>query len=183
MDTIRKHCAGGEGISLMALGSHIGIRDTRRIKCQYQLSAEDVLYGRRFDDAIGNSAYPIDIHYDDRPGAAYRYLDGVEEYDNYGHPGYETRWRTDSGPYPTFWQIPFRSLIPQGEHENLLVCGRGIDADRGAFGATRVMTNCNQTGEAAGIACAIALKAGKGLDRISPEVLRKELAAGGSIVL
>ena len=52
---------------------------------------------------------------------------------------------------PTFYQVPYRCLVPQGAR-NLLVAGRVLDADRGAYGAVRVMVNCNQTGQAAGVA-------------------------------
>ena len=184
MDTIRKYCNDGEKISLLALGSHIGIRDTRRIKCIYQLTKEDVLYGKKFTDAIANSAYPIDIHHDDKSGATYRYLDGFQEYDNcIDYPLERTRWRDDEVKYPTYWQIPYKSMTPDSKYNNILVCGRGIDTDIGAFGATRVMINCNQTGEAAGVACVIAMNDGKGVNEVDVNKLRKELAAGGSIIL
>ena len=65
-------------------------------------------------------------------------------------------WRAagarNSATDPTFYQIPYRCLVPQGAR-NVLAAGRLVDADRGAYGAVRVMVNCNQTGEAAGVAC------------------------------
>ena len=41
---------------------------------------------------------------------------------------------------------------------NLLSAGRMMQTDRGAFGAVRVMVNLNQTGEAAGVAAAMAAR-------------------------
>lgn len=38
--------------------------------------------------------------------------------------------------------------------KNLLVPGRALDCTREAYGALRVMVNCNQMGEAAGLAAA-----------------------------
>ncbi|MGE5532522.1 MAG: FAD-dependent oxidoreductase, partial [Bacteroidota bacterium] len=52
------------------------------------------------------------------------------------------------------YQIPYRSLIPQG-FDNVLVGGRCMGATHEAAGAIRVMVNCMQTGQAAGIAAAL----------------------------
>jgi len=41
---------------------------------------------------------------------------------------------------PTFYQIPYRALLPPG-FRNLLVAGRIIRADTGAFGAIRAFIN------------------------------------------
>jgi len=60
---------------------------------------------------------------------------------------------------------------------------RRVDADRGAFGAIRVMVNCNQLGEAAGTACWLALQNRSGATDIDVKALRRTLAAGGSVVL
>ena len=43
--------------------------------------------------------------------------------------------------------------MPKGS-VNVLCAGRMLDCDRGAYGAVRVMVNCNQMGEAAGVAAA-----------------------------
>ncbi|WP_329125103.1 FAD-dependent oxidoreductase [Streptomyces sp. NBC_01353] len=40
----------------------VGVRETRRIVGEYQLTGEDVLSTRYFDDAIARGAYPVDIH-------------------------------------------------------------------------------------------------------------------------
>jgi hypothetical protein len=65
----------------------------------------------------------------------------------------------------------------------VLVSGRLVDADRGAYGAIRVMVNCNQTGEAADVACALALKDGLDVADVDPARLRETLALGGSLIL
>lgn len=57
---------------------------------------------------------------------------------------------------PTWYEIPYRSIIPKGA-ENVLAPGRILDCERDAHGACRVMVNCNQMGEAAGRAAANAL--------------------------
>jgi len=58
-----------------------------------------------------------------------------------------------------------------------------IHTDRGAFGAIRIMVNCNQMGEAAGVAAVLALRGGIPVAAVDPTVLRRTLVDGGSIVL
>ena len=41
----------------------------------------------------------------------------------------------------------------------------------------------NQTGEAAGVACVVAEREGCALHEVPAQTLRKELAAGGSIII
>ena len=68
-----------------------------------------------------------------------------------------SRWRDDKGPYPTYYEIPLSALIPE-KAENLICAGRMIDCERNAYGALRVMVNCNQMGEAAANAVVKALR-------------------------
>ena len=53
---------------------------------------------------------------------------------------------------------------------------------RSAFGAVRVMVNLNQTGEAAGLAAALAVGRNTAVPEIEVEAVRKELANLGAIV-
>jgi hypothetical protein len=124
----------------------------------------------------------VDIHHQDRPGITLRYLDGSEEYAAPGQPRIRTRWREPSSDSPTFYQIPLAAQLPLGPHENLIVAGRMIDADPQAHGAIRVMVNLNQTGEAAGVACALALRKGCPVGAVDAPLLRATLCEGGSLV-
>lgn len=140
----------GEGFSLVSLGSDLGLRESRHIKAKYRVTEEDVLYGRHFDDCIAKGSYRIDIH--EGKGIVFRYLDGREETMLVREGGKveweKRRWRTDNGPKPTWYEIPLRAMLPE-KAENLICAGRMIDCTREAFGALRVMVNCNQMGEAA----------------------------------
>ena len=62
----------------------------------------------------------------------------------------------------------------------MLLAGRMMHADDGAFGALRVMINTNQMGEAAGTACALCLDQGKTVQALDGRDVRKALIAGGS---
>jgi len=95
----------------------------------------------------------------------------------------KSRWRAESDVNPTYYQIPYRSLVPQSAYGNILAAGRFIDADEQAHGAIRVMVNMNQTGEAAGTAAYLALKNHVAAKDVNTDTLRKTLADGGSIIL
>lgn len=181
-DILRRHAPEAR-ITLQALPARIGIRETRHVRCLHQLTGEEVLYGKRFPDAIANGSYRVDIHHNDKPGLTFRYLDGRESHHIPGHPAVEGRWRPETAENPTFYQIPYRSLVPQGPCHNVLAAGRFIDADEQAHAAIRVMVNMNQTGEAAGVAAWLALKNNQPAAAIDPIRLRRVLAEGGSIML
>lgn len=166
---------------MAALPARIGIRESRHAVCLHTLTEEEVLGGKRFPDAIANGTYRVDIHYPDRPGLVFRYLDGTEEHVIPGQPTRRGRWRPEGGGCPPFYQVPYASLVPRGAR-NVLVAGRLVDADRGAFGAVRVMINCNQMGQAAGTAAWLALRDGAGVADVSPEELRATLRKQGAIV-
>lgn len=170
-------------LTLQGLPARIGIRETRHVRGHYHLTGDDVLHGRRFDDAIANGSYRVDIHHDDKPGLTFRYLDGKENYVRPGHSAIMGRWRAEQAEDPTFYQIPYRCLVPRGSHGNVLAAGRFIDADEQAHGAIRVMVTMNQTGEAAGTAAWLALKQQSAAAAIDPSQLRSTLRDNGSIIL
>ncbi|MFW6303138.1 MAG: FAD-dependent oxidoreductase [Candidatus Sumerlaeota bacterium] len=93
-----------------------------------------------------------------------------------------TRWREERETDPTFYQVPFRSLVP-GTFDNLLLAGRMLDADMIAFSGVRVMVNTNQMGEAAGVAAATVVDSNRAVAELDVSQLRGKLADGGSIVI
>lgn len=151
----------GEELSLVALAPHVGLRESCHIRGLYHLTSEDILYGRRFDDVIARGSYRVDIH--EGAGITFRYLDGHEEkqvLDEKGRIVWKKGfWREPQETMPTWYEIPYRAIVPQGA-ENVLAPGRMLDCAREAYGASRVMVNCNQMGESAGRAAANALKHG-----------------------
>lgn len=184
MDIIRKYSKNGDQVVLMQLAATIGIRDTRHIESAYKITNEDLLYGKEFEDVIAKGSYRVDIHHSENPGITFRYLDGTEQIINgRGNNADITvgRWREAAREYPTFYQIPYRTLIPKSPYKNLLVCGRAIDAKEQAFSALRVMVNLNQTGETCGAAAYIAIRENRGVSDIDVKKLQKVMKDGGSI--
>ena len=174
---------GGEEASLDALPARIGLRESRHIHARHRLTTEEVLHGIRFPDAIANGSYRVDIHHQDKPGITLRYLDGREEYSCPGKPKAFSRWREETTDSPTFYQVPYRALLPREGPDNLIAAGRMVDAEPGAHGGIRVMVNMNQTGEAAGVAAVLSLRHETTFADVPPALLRGTLADGGPIIL
>ena len=130
---LRKYVPGFTNCTLIDTAAQVGVRETRRIVGEYTLTQEDLISGRDFPDTIAYCAYPMDIHSPTDGGG-----------------GISNRGETANA-----YQIPYRSLVPQGI-EQLLVAGRCVSATHEALGAIRVMPPSFAMGEAAGTAAAIA---------------------------
>lgn len=153
---LRKYVPGFQDAYLIDTGAQVGVRETRRIKGEYTLTAEDLAVGRDFEDTIAYAAYPMDIHDPTGPGG------GV----------------SNKGETANAYQIPFRSLVPL-KVEQLLVAGRCVSATHEALGAIRVMPPSFAMGEAAGTACALAVQEGVPPRRVPVDWLRETLADHG----
>ena len=158
-DLLREHFLKPPAMPLVALPARIGVRETRHARCLHQLAVDEILSGKRFPDAIGNGTYPVDVHSTHGAGVRFRHLKDAP-----------------------FYQIPFGSLVPRGA-SNVLIAGRSIDADEQAFGAVRVMVNCNQMGEAAGVGAWLALDSGSRADALDIDKLRATLKKQGAAVI
>jgi hypothetical protein len=134
----------------------VGVRETRRIIGDYQLTADDVLSARKFDDAIARGAYPIDIHSPTGTGTVLKRLPPGEAYD-----------------------IPLRSLMPKGA-EGLIVAGRCISGTHEAHSSYRVMPIVMATGQAAGVTAALAARRAVGPRDVFYRDIQAELARQGA---
>ncbi|MBT4868288.1 MAG: FAD-dependent oxidoreductase [Planctomycetaceae bacterium] len=157
MRFFRSHCPGLENAQLIATASQVGVRETRHILGDYVLNGGDVLEGRKFDDAIAQCSYPIDIH--DPQGPRGR-LEGI---------------RADH------YEIPYRCLVPR-QVDNLLVAGRPISADHEGAASARVIPPCYATGQAAGTAASLSIQQGVTPRSLDFGLLRKTLRGQGAIV-
>ena len=181
MDLLRKYYPQ-EHPTLVGVGSYIGGRESRHVRCLYRLTESDILCGQRIPDAIANGTYPCDIHTNNDLGITWKYLDGTEVYRRNGFPDAVRSWLAPGQKAPDFYQVPLKTIIPQGV-SNVLVAGRMVDADQSAFGAIRVMVNLNQLGEAAGVAAYNSLNQNLPVSQIDAAKVRHLLASGGSVIL
>lgn len=153
---LRAHVPGFEESFLSDTAVQLGVRETRHVLGEYTLTGDDVTSGARFDDAIGACAWPQEYHVSGR-STQYRFL-----------------------PPGTTYQIPFRSLRPQGV-ANLLVAGRCISADHNALASVRVMAPCLVMGQAAGSAAVLAARdSGGRIDGVEVAELQDVLRSAGA---
>ena len=83
--------------------------------------------------------------------------------------------------YGALYWIPYGALLPR-ELDNLLVAGRCISVDHRVHHATKEIPACFATGEAAGAAAALALRAGVAPAALEVAALRQHLLAAGAIL-
>jgi len=147
---------GCENIQVSYFAGECGVRDTRRIVGEVQITVDHYRTGYVWPDAVCYSFYPIDVHVkgaiDTRP--------------------------LPEGVVPT---IPYRALIPK-RSDHLLAAGRCISGDLEASSAYRVQASCMATGQAAGAAAAVAAKARLSVRDVDVNELRRVLAEHGAIV-
>lgn len=137
----RTYMQGYEQMTLCATASILGVRESRRITCDYMLGIGDFARRAVFEDEIGRYSYPVDIHVMNTD---------ADEYDRYEQEYASLRYQDGES-----YGIPYRSLIPVS-FSNVLVAGRCIGTDRQMQASVRVMPGCFITGQAAGCAAALA---------------------------
>ncbi len=86
-------------------------------------------------------------------------------------------YSTQGGHY----NIPYRCLISE-KIKNLVFCGRSISVEKEILNNIREIPCCMATGQAAGIAAAIAVKDNKHVEDINVDELSKRLKAQGAMI-
>ncbi len=153
---LQKYVPGCENAKIMSTGSYVGIRESRHIRGDYRLTAEDLLQCKVPEDSILLAANSVDVHGRFGPTSnEYVPING----DYYG--------------------VPYRSLIAKGI-EGLLLAGRCVSADSTAAGAIRVMPPCMAMGQAAGTAAAMSVKEGCTPRALDAQKLRAQLKKDGA---
>ncbi|MEQ1703487.1 MAG: FAD-dependent oxidoreductase [Ilumatobacteraceae bacterium] len=149
IEALRRYTPGCDGARLRNFGMTLGIRDTRKIDAEYNMTEADVREQGRFEDSIG--IYP-------------EFIDG------YGILILPTTGR--------YFQLPYRNVLPKGVR-NLLVPGRSSGGDRISHAATRNMSCCAVLGQGAGVAAALSLHTSRELADVDIAGVQKELGQQG----
>ena len=145
-----------EKSTIVSIACEIGVRESRKLKGEHILTADELKNCVEFEDTIALGNYDIDIH---NPSGT-----GTEIYSF--KPG-------------EHYRIPYRSLLPK-EYDNLLAAGRCISATHEAQAAIRIMPICACLGEAAGTAIALAHDTGRTTHTIDMGALRQRLREKGA---
>lgn len=160
LEIMRAYFPGFRRATVREIAPVIGIRETRRMRCAYTLSVQDVVEGRAFEDGIALSGYGWDMPNPKDPSL--QPYHGVQRASR-------------------FTQIPYRALLPLGR-SNLIVVGRCIGVERETLGVVRVMGPCMAMGEAAGIAAKLACDGTHQFTDVNVQALRERIIARGGIV-
>ncbi len=160
----REYMTGCEQAEMVGTANVLGVRESRRIVCDYRLCEQDFIDRAVFEDEIGRNAYPVDIHPKTADKEAMAQF-MAEHYAKYRYAPGES------------YGIPYRSLVVKG-FDNLLVAGRCIDTDLKMQSSVRIMPTCYVMGQAAGVAAALAGE--KSVREISIPELQKRLLALGA---
>lgn len=126
------------GLRLVATAEQIGVREGRRIRGIYTVSADDLINGARHEDAICRVTFPVDVH-STRASAGKAFSDE----------------KMRARPY----DIPLRALIAR-DVDGLMMAGRCISGDFIAHSSYRVTGNAVAMGQAAGTTAALAARNG-----------------------
>lgn len=156
MAFFRRYVPGFENAFIGQSGVNVGVRETRRILGDYQLTASDLLSARKFEDAVARGSYPVDIHNPTGPGTVLKRLPPGEAYD-----------------------IPLRALMPRGI-DNLVVAGRCLSGTHEAHSSYRVMPIAMATGQAAGVCAALAARRGITPRAVPASQVQEELQRQGA---
>jgi hypothetical protein len=153
---VLKTVRGLENLCVDRLADEVGVRETVRIVGEHIVTVEEYVRGEKYEDAICNAFYPVDLHV--------------------AH-GIEQTFLAD-GVVPT---IPYRALIPKGA-KRLLVAGRCLSSDTYSNSALRVQAPCMAMGQAAGVAAALSAKSGESVRSLAVSDIQNGLSSIGAIV-
>lgn len=135
---LRKIGGPWKDLAVVATAEQIGVREGRRIRGRYQITAADLANGLRSKEAVCRASFPIDVHALSTAGN--------KEVDHQFRKG---------GLKP--YDIPFPALVA-ADVDGLLMAGRCISGDFIAHSSYRVTGNAVPMGEATGLAAAMSIK-------------------------
>jgi len=147
---LRAHRPGFARARVADWPTRVGVRESRRIVGRDVLDREDVLRGRSDPDEVALSTWPIEL-WEDHRRPRYEYPDGP-------------------------CSIPLGALVSRS-HPMLGAAGRCLSATHEALGALRVIGTALATGEAIGVAAALATDAGTSLGKVSAAEVRRRIAS------
>lgn len=143
----RKYMPGCEEIELLTTAPVMGVRDTRRIVGEFELTMRDFVRAREFPDQIAVYNRPTDVHPTDT---------SEEEYQRFLQD-FEGKHSLGAGE---FVGVPYGILVPRG-WENLWAAGRCHSSDTKVHGSIRAQSAAYMMGQAAGTAAVQSIRTGQ----------------------
>lgn len=115
----KKYLKGFESAYISSIANSLGVRVSKRVRGKYIYTKQDLINGKKFDNPVVVSNYPIDVHSDKKDGSTLQKV--YQEY-----------------------QLPIESLIVK---DNFFVIGRCLSAEFEAQAALRIIPSCFSMGE------------------------------------
>ena len=156
VDFLKSNSESFKNCTISSVASQIGVRESRKLRGEHILTADELFNRVMFEDSIALGNYDVDIHSPSGTGTVMKRFD--RKY---------------------FYSIPYRSLLPK-EYDNLLVAGRCISATHEAQSSVRIMPICVCLGEAAGTAMGIAKNTNTNTHTLDVKLLQKTLIDNGA---
>ena len=160
----QQYVPGCENANLCYTANVLGVRESRRIVCDYMASHTDYITRACFDDEIGRYNYPVDIH----PKAPDE--KSIEQFAK------DTALKYEKGES---YGISLRSLIVK-DLDNVFVAGKCVGASREMQASMRVMPCCFITGQAAGLAASVCVETGTTSHSVNVKSVQKKLLRLGA---
>lgn len=143
----RKYVPGCEEAELLTTAPVMGVRDTRRIVGEFELTIEDFKGARQFPDQIAVYNRPTDVHPTDTSEKEYkRFLHDFESFHGLG--------KGDC------IGVPYSILVPKG-WANLWAAGRCHSSDTKVHGSIRAQSAAYMMGQAAATAAVQSIRTGQ----------------------
>lgn len=117
----KKYLPGFENSYISSIANSLGVRVSNRVLGKYIYTYEDLISGKKFNNPVLVSNYPVDIHSSKKDSSTLEKVN-IE------------------------YQLPLESLIVDGFDE-VFVIGRCISADFKAQAALRIIPSCFSMGE------------------------------------
>ena len=154
---LRESAPGFENAYILEIAPQVGVRETRRVVGDYQLTEDDVLGCAGFPDTVGVNGWMIEAHV--AGDIAFKWQD-IPNVRGFNH-------------------LPYRMVLPRGI-DNLLVAGRCASMTHMGQSAARVSGACFVMGQAAGSAAALSLDAGVRPRDLDAARLQRRLESDGA---
>ena len=166
MEFYRKYVPGCDGIEHVTTAPSLGVRDTRRVAGEFELTMEDYMSQRQFPDQIAVYNRPPNVHPTNTSEDAFvLYRRKMED----------TKEKLGKGECVG---IPYSILVPRG-WENLWVAGRCHSSETDVHGSIRGQSAAYMMGEAAATAAKQSLDTGQPACDLDTERLVETLRQRG----
>lgn len=150
VDLLKEHFPEFKDAHIVSTPIMVGVRESRHILGVQTALAEEMLSGKRYPCEVAHCAHPMDIH--SAKSSAQKLI------------------RFESAAF-----VPHGALVPQGS-KNLVVAGRCLCADQGAYASIRVQATLMSIGEAAGLMAALHCSSGADMAALPEKELAEQFA-------